>query len=135
MVVRMRNGPPHRCAPTSATQPASALFASAYLSRTKRPAGTPRPGRGIDGPVGKDVASRVWCKVKDDWTPGTSTRSKPSVRFILGGTVGCVQFDRKATSISFLVSLGVHPDGQKVLLAIGAVGGEGEAAWRALLAT
>jgi hypothetical protein len=48
MVVRMRNGPPHRCAPTSATQPASALIASAYLSRTKRPAGTPRPDRGID---------------------------------------------------------------------------------------
>jgi len=38
-----------------------------------------------------------------------------------------------ATSISLLVALGVRGDGQKVLLAIKTMGGESEAAWRALL--
>ena len=40
---------------------------------------------------------------------------------------------QKATSISLLVGLGVRADGQKVLLAIKSMGGESEAAWRALL--
>ena len=39
----------------------------------------------------------------------------------------------KATSISLLVALGVREDGQKVLLAVKNMGGESEAAWRALL--
>jgi putative transposase len=41
--------------------------------------------------------------------------------------------DKKATSISLLVALGVRADGQKVLLAVKNMGGESEAAWRALL--
>jgi putative transposase len=44
-----------------------------------------------------------------------------------------VRLDRKATSISLLVVLGIRCDGQKVLLAIRAMGGESEAAWRAVL--
>jgi transposase-like protein len=44
-----------------------------------------------------------------------------------------VRLDKKATSISLLVALGVRQDGQKVLLAIKNMGGESEAAWRALL--
>ena len=44
-----------------------------------------------------------------------------------------VRLDRRATSISLLVALGVRSDGQKVLLAIRNMGGESEAAWRALL--
>ena len=44
-----------------------------------------------------------------------------------------VRLDKKATSISLLVALGVRSDGQKVLLAIKTMGGESEAAWRALL--
>jgi putative transposase len=40
------------------------------------------------------------------------------VRLILDGTVVRVRLDRKATSISLLVVLGVREDGQKVLLAI-----------------
>jgi len=44
-----------------------------------------------------------------------------------------VRLDRKATSISLLVVLGIRRDGQKVLLAIRAMGGESEAAWRAVL--
>jgi transposase-like protein len=49
------------------------------------------------------------------------------------GTVVRVRLDKKVTSISLLVALGVREDGQKVLLAVKNIGGEGEAAWRALL--
>jgi Transposase, Mutator family len=52
---------------------------------------------------------------------------------ILDGTVVRVRLDRKATSVSLLVVLGVRRDGQKVLLAARTMGGESEAAWRALL--
>ena len=44
-----------------------------------------------------------------------------------------VRLDKKATSISLLVALDLRQDGQKVLLAIKNMGGESEAAWRALL--
>ena len=43
------------------------------------------------------------------------------------------ELDKKAASISLLVALGVREDGQKVLLAVKNMGGESEAAWRALL--
>ena len=55
------------------------------------------------------------------------------VRLILDGTVVPVRLDRKATRLSLLVALGVRRDGQKVLLALRNMGGESEAAWRALL--
>ncbi len=51
----------------------------------------------------------------------------------LDGTVVRVRLDRRATSIALLVALGVRADGRKVLLAIRSMGGESEAAWRALL--
>ena len=54
-------------------------------------------------------------------------------RLILDGTVVRVRLDKKATSISLLVVLGIRRDGQKVLLAVRNMGGESEAAWRALL--
>ncbi len=57
----------------------------------------------------------------------------PIVRLILDGTVVRVRLDRRATSISLLVALGVRADGKKVLLAIRSMGGESEGAWRALL--
>jgi transposase-like protein len=44
-----------------------------------------------------------------------------------------VRLDKKATSISLLVVLGVRRDGQKVLLAVKNMGGESEAAWRGVL--
>lgn len=44
-----------------------------------------------------------------------------------------VRLDRKATSISLLLVLGVRRDGQKVLLAIKNMGGESEVAWRSRL--
>ena len=55
------------------------------------------------------------------------------MRLILDGTMVRVRLDRKATSVSLLVVLGVRRDGQKVLLAVRNMGGESEAAWRAVL--
>src|SRR6266700_6402812 len=52
---------------------------------------------------------------------------------ILDGTVVRVRLDRKATSISLLVVIGVRADGQKVLLALKSMGGESTEAWRAVL--
>ena len=59
--------------------------------------------------------------------------AEPIVRLILDGTVVRVRLDRKASSISLLVVLGIRRDGQKVLLAVKNMGGESEAAWRAVL--
>ena len=55
------------------------------------------------------------------------------MRLILDGTVARVRLDRKATSISLLVVLGVREDGQKVLLALKNMGGESTETWRAVL--
>ena len=117
------------------TLAAEALIAGAYLSGTN----TRRVRRALAsvfaGPVGKDVVSRTWRKVKGDWDAwnGRSLAEEPIVRLILDSTVARVRLDRKATSVSLLVALGVRADGQKVLLAIKSMGGESEAAWRALL--
>jgi putative transposase len=112
-----------------------AIIASAYLSGTN----TRRVKRVLaslfSNGVGKDVVSRVWHKVKGDWD-AWSARSlidEPIIRLILDGTVVRVRLDKKSTSISLLVALGVRADGQKVLLAVKNMGGESEAAWRALL--
>jgi transposase-like protein len=117
------------------TKRADALIAGAYLAGTN----TRRVRRALaalfDGAVGKDIVSRVWRKTKGDWDAwnARSLADEPIVRLILDGTVVRVRLDRKATSISLLVALGVRADGQKVLLAIRNMGGESEAAWRALL--
>ena len=117
------------------TRAADALIAGAYLAGTN----TRRVRRALNavfaGPVGKDVVSRVWRKTKGDWDAwnARSLAEEPIVRLILDGTVARVRLDRRATSISLLVALGVRADGQKMLLAIKSMGGEGEAAWRALL--
>ena len=76
--------------------------------------------------------SRVWRKVKSDWDAwnARSLAEEPIVRLILDGTVVRVRLDRKATSISLLVVIGVREDGQKVLLAIKSMGGESTEAWR-----
>src|SRR4051794_25911560 len=79
--------------------------------------------------------SRTWRKVKSDWDAwnARSLADEPIVRLILDGTVVRVRLDRKATSISLLVVLGVRQDGQKVLLAIKQMGGESTEAWRTVL--
>jgi putative transposase len=81
------------------------------------------------------VVSRTWRRIKSDWEAwnGRDLAGEPIVRLILDGTVVRVRLDRKASNISLLVALGVRTDGQKVLLAVKNMGGESEAAWRALL--
>jgi putative transposase len=117
------------------TRAADALIASTYLSGTN----TRRVRRALaalfGGAVGKDTVSRVWRKVKGDWDAwnARSLAGEPIVRLILDGTVVRVRLDKKSTSISLLVALGVRQDGQKALLAVKNMGGESEAAWRALL--
>ena len=117
------------------TLTADALIASAYLSGTN----TRRVRRALKTlfahGVGKDVVSRVWRKVKSDWEAwnARSLAAEPIVRLVLDGTVVRVRLDRKATTISLLVVIGVRTDGQKVLLAIKSMGGESSEAWRAVL--
>ena len=117
------------------TLAADALIASSYLAGTN----TRRVRRALaalfGGTVGKDTVSRTWRKVKSDWEAWNSRAlaEEPIVRLILDGTVVRVRLDRKATSISLLVVLGVRADGQKVLLAIRSMGGESAEAWRTVL--
>ena len=117
------------------TLAADALIASCYLAGTN----TRRVRRALaalfGGAVGKDTVSRTWRKVKSGWDAwnARSLAEEPIVRLILDGTVVRVRLDRKATSISLLVVLGVRADGQKVLLAIKSMGGESAEAWRTVL--
>jgi putative transposase len=117
------------------TRQAEALIAATYLSGTN----TRRVKRALaalfKGAVGKDVVSRTWRKVKGDWDAWNrrDLAEEDIVRLILDGTVVRVRIDRKATSISLLVVLGIRRDGQKVLLTVKNMGGESEAAWRAVL--
>ena len=85
-----------------------------------------------------NVVEVVQCTVPMTIRPEAGQRPEQhgdgfGARLILDGTVARVRLDRKATSISRLVALGVQAEGQKVLLAIKSMGGESEAAWRALL--
>jgi len=117
------------------TLAADALIAGTYLAGTN----TRRVRRALaalfGGAVGKDTVSRVWRKVKTDWDAwnARSLADEPIVRLILDGTAVRVRLDRKATSISLLVVIGVRADGQKVLLAIKSMGGESAEAWRTVL--
>jgi transposase-like protein len=117
------------------TQRAETLIAGAYLAGTN----TRRVRRALatlfGGAVGKDTVSRAWHKVQADWEAWQKRdlASDDIVRLILDGTVVRVRVDKRATSLSVLVALGVRGDGQKVLVALRNMGGESEAAWRALL--
>jgi transposase-like protein len=117
------------------TRQVEALIAGTYLAGTN----TRRVRRALaalfKGAIGKDTVSRVWRRVKTDWDAWSKRPlgNDDIVRLILDGTVVRVRLDKKATSISLLVVLGVRRDGQKVLLAVKNMGGESEAAWRALL--
>ena len=108
------------------TLTADALIAGAYLAGTN----TRRVRRALAalfrGTVSKDIVSRVWRKIKSDWDAWNvrSLAAEPIVRLILDGTVVRVRLDRKATSISLLVVIGVREDGQKVMLAVKNMGGE-----------
>jgi len=95
------------------TKQADALIAGVYLAGTN----TRRVRRALaalfGGAVGKDTVSRVWRKVKGDWDAwnARSLKDEPIIRLILDGTVVRVRLDKKATSISLLVALGVRQDG------------------------
>ena len=115
------------------TRQVEASIAGTYLAGTN----TRRVRRALaalfKGAIGKDAVSRIWRKVKTDreaWSK-RPLAEEDIVRLIL--TVVRVRLDKKATSISLLVVLGVRRDGQKVLLAVRNVGGERAAARRALL--
>jgi transposase-like protein len=116
------------------TRQVEALIASAYLSGTNTRRVKRALGALFKGAVGKDVVSRAWRKLKADWEAWgrRDLAGEGIVRLILDGTVVKVRLDRKATNISLLVVLGVRNDGQKVLLSIRNMGGESEAAWRAV---
>src|SRR5271169_2575447 len=117
------------------TRQVEALIAGAYLSGTNTRRVRRALGALFKGAVSKDTVSRVWRKVQTDWEAWCrrSLAEEDVVRLILDGTVVRVRLDRKATSISLLVVLGIRRDGQKVLLAVRNMGGESEAAWRSLL--
>ena len=110
-------------------------LAGAYLSGTNTRRVRRALGALFKGTVGKDVVSRTWRKVQTDWEAWCrrSLAEEDVVRLVVDGTVVRVRLDRKATSISLLVVLGIRRDGQKVLLAVRNMGGESEAAWRGLL--
>src|SRR5215204_5826472 len=111
------------------------LIAGAYLAGTN----TRRVRRALvalfGGAVSEDTVSRTWRKVKGDWDAwnARSLADEPIVRLILYGTVVRVRLDREATALSLLVVIGVRADGQKVLLAVKAMGGESAEAWRSVL--
>lgn len=117
------------------TLAADALIAGVYLSGTNTRRVRRALGALFGGAVSKDTVSRVWRKVKSDWDAwnSRSLADEPIVRLILDGTVVKVRLDRKATSISLLVVMGVRDDGQKVLLAIKSMGSESKEAWRTVL--
>jgi transposase-like protein len=114
---------------------AELLIAQVYLAgvntrRVRRALQTLFAGR-----IGKDAVSRAWRKTRtawEAWQQRDLTR-EDIVRLILDGTVVKVRLDRRATAISLLIVLGIRRDGQKVVLAIKNMGGESEAAWRAVL--
>ncbi|MBS0311924.1 MAG: IS256 family transposase [Proteobacteria bacterium] len=117
------------------TTGALALIAGAYLAgvntrRVRRALGTL-----FGAAVSKDTVSRAWRKVQTDFEAWgqRDLSAEPIVRLILDGTVVKVRLDRKASALSVLVVMGVREDGQKVVLAIKAMGGESQAAWRELL--
>jgi transposase-like protein len=117
------------------TLAADAVIAGAYLAGTNTRRVRRALGSLFGGTVGKDTVSRVWRKVKSDWEARNARplAAEPIVRLILDGTAVRVRLDRKATSISLLVVIGVRADWQKVLLSVRSLGGESEEAWRAVL--
>lgn len=117
------------------TKRAEVVIAGAYLAGTNTRRVRRALGALFGGAIGKDVVSRAWRKVKTDWEAWQKRDLSHDdiVRLVLDGTVVRVRLDKKATSLCVLVALGVRRDGQKVLLALRNMGGESEAAWRALL--
>lgn len=117
------------------TKRAEAVIAGAYLAGTN----TRRVRRALaalfSGAIGKDAVSRAWRKVKSDWEAwqARNLSGEDVVRLILDGTGVKARLDKRVTAIPLLVAIGVRRDGQKIVLAVKNMGGETEAAWRAVL--
>jgi len=114
---------------------AEALIAQAYLAGMNTRRVRRALGSLFAGHVGKDVVSRAWQRTRSAWEAWQKRdlAGEDIIRLILDGTVVKVRLDRKVTAISLLIALGIRRDGQKVMLAIKNMGGESEAAWRAVL--
>jgi putative transposase len=114
---------------------AEALIAEVYLAGMNTRRARRALARLFEGHVSKDVVSRAWQRTRSAWQAWQERdlAGEDIVRLILDGTVVRARLDRKATAISLLIALGVRRDGQKVVLAIKNMGGESEAAWRAVL--
>src|SRR3972149_3205327 len=95
------------------TLAADALIAGSYLAGVNTRRVRRALGALVGGAGGKDPVSRAWRKVKSDWDAwnARSLAEEPIVRLILDGTVVRVRLDRKATSISPLVVIGVSAGG------------------------
>jgi transposase-like protein len=117
------------------TVAALSLIASAYLAGVNTRRVRRALGALFGGVVSKDSVSRAWRQVQTDFEAWgrRSLGDEPIVRLILDGTVVRLRLDRKATSMSVLVVMGVRADGQKVLLALRTMAGESESAWREVL--
>ena len=100
----------------------------------QHPPRAPRVERGVCWAGRQGCGQLRLAQTKGDWDAwnARSLAEQLIVRLILDGTVARVRL-AKGDLISLLVALGVRADGQKMLLAIKSMGGEGEAAWRALL--
>ena len=126
------------CEAGAVTRPrraAEAPIAQAYLagmstSRVRRALGGLFAGK-----VGQDMVSRAWQRTRSAWEAWQKRDLAGAgiVRPILDGTVVKVRLDERATAISLLIAPGMRRDGHKVVLAIKNLGGESEAAWRAIL--
>ena len=114
---------------------AEALIAEAYLAGMNSRRVRRALAKLFEGHIGKDIVSRAWQRTRAAWEAWQKRdlADEDIVRLILDGTVVKVRLDRKAAAISLLIVLGVRRDGQKVVLAIRNMGGESEAAWRAVL--
>ena len=113
------------------TRAADALIAGAYLAGTN----TRRVRRALNavfaGPVGKDVVSRVWAQ--DEGRLGRlecafARRRADRAADPRRHSRACPARQKGDLDLVKLVALGVRADGQKMLLAIKSMGGEGEAA-------
>ena len=116
------------------TKAADALIAGAYLSGTN----TRRVRRALHavfaGPVGKDVVRRAWRKVKGDWDAwnARSLGEEPIVRLVsTARSRGSGSTGRRPRSRCWLRLACARTD--RRCCALKSMGGESEAAWRALL--
>jgi putative transposase len=114
---------------------AEALIAEVYLAGMNTRRARRALAKLFEGHIGKDIVSRAWQRSRSAWEAWQrrDLAGDDIVRLILDGTVVKVRLDRKATAISLLIALGIQRDGQKLVLAIKNMGGESEAAWRAVL--